>query len=441
MRGFAWALLVLMSGDVLPPLLLAGDPGGRAQYIGGTVAALPSKSEGRLNITDEEALLFRTKQASVRIPYRQINTLEYGQRVNRRYVEAVLAGGGVAPHFVDATCLSPLVELDRLLAQQDEPFYAPNLFLHDAIHRAAAASGMRLVLDGLDGDTTVSHGLGYLHELVRRGRWVQLARHIKALGARLGRPVAPIWRGQVLAPFLPSMAHRAWASVRGRRAPGGVPFVRADFARRIQLAGRAAADRARWCVPWLTERQEHHCRLTTGLIPFVLEVADRSAAACGVEARYPFFDKRLAELCLAFPPGQKLRDGWTRFVLRRAMQDILPSDVTWRAGKADLGPNFTRRLGGPLPPELAAAVLDRGAMIREYVDGAAFEALLPTPRGEAPPPDPMSAWRLVSLGRWLETNAQGSPITGGSRHEDEVSGPRDSGRARPPAHASPVCEP
>ena len=90
MRVFAWALLILMSGDVLPPLLLAGDPGGRAQYIGGTVAALPSKSEGRLNITGEEALLFRTKQASVRIPYTQINTLEYGQRVNRRYVEAVL---------------------------------------------------------------------------------------------------------------------------------------------------------------------------------------------------------------------------------------------------------------------------------------------------------------------------------------------------------------
>src|SRR5215470_12006318 len=89
MRAFAWALLGL-SGVVLPPLLLAGDSGGRAQYIGGTVAGLPSKSEGKINTTDEEAFLFRYKQASVRIPYRKINTLEYGQRVNRRYAEAVL---------------------------------------------------------------------------------------------------------------------------------------------------------------------------------------------------------------------------------------------------------------------------------------------------------------------------------------------------------------
>ena len=90
MRAFAWALLVLVSSDVLPPLLLAGDSGGRAQYVGGTVAGLPSKSEGNINTTDEDVFLFRWKQASVRIPYGNINTLEYGQRVNRRYAEAIL---------------------------------------------------------------------------------------------------------------------------------------------------------------------------------------------------------------------------------------------------------------------------------------------------------------------------------------------------------------
>jgi len=90
MRGFAWALLALLSGDMLPPLLLAGDRGNRAEYIGGTVSVLPSKSEGNINFTDGEVLLFRAKQVSVRIPYSKINTLEYGQRVNRRYVEAIL---------------------------------------------------------------------------------------------------------------------------------------------------------------------------------------------------------------------------------------------------------------------------------------------------------------------------------------------------------------
>lgn len=90
MRSLAWALLIVMSSEALPPLLQAGDPGGRAQFIGGTVADLPSKSEGHITITDEEAFLFRAKQASVRIPYNKITNVEYGQRVNRRYISAVL---------------------------------------------------------------------------------------------------------------------------------------------------------------------------------------------------------------------------------------------------------------------------------------------------------------------------------------------------------------
>jgi hypothetical protein len=90
MRVLAWALLGFLSGDVLPPLLLAGDSGGRARYVGGTVAGLPSKSEGNINTTDQEVLLFHSKQATVRIPYSKINTIEYGQRVSRRYVSAVL---------------------------------------------------------------------------------------------------------------------------------------------------------------------------------------------------------------------------------------------------------------------------------------------------------------------------------------------------------------
>src|SRR5437667_7634315 len=90
MRAFAWPLLAVWSGDVLPPLLLAGDLGSRAQYVGGTVAGLPSKSEGNINTTDEGFLLFRTKHDLVRIPYDKINTIEYGQRVNRRYVAAIL---------------------------------------------------------------------------------------------------------------------------------------------------------------------------------------------------------------------------------------------------------------------------------------------------------------------------------------------------------------
>lgn len=90
MRTLAWLGLAAASLALLPPRLLAGDTGGRAEYVGGTVTGLPSKTEGELSISDPEEFSFRIKTGAIRIPYTRIHTLEYGQQVSRRYVSAVL---------------------------------------------------------------------------------------------------------------------------------------------------------------------------------------------------------------------------------------------------------------------------------------------------------------------------------------------------------------
>jgi hypothetical protein len=90
MRTLAWAPLMLLSGLALPFLLRAGDSGGRAQYVGGTVSTLTGKSEGHIQLTDEEAFYFRRKDGFLRVPYTRIHTIEYGQRVSRRYASAIL---------------------------------------------------------------------------------------------------------------------------------------------------------------------------------------------------------------------------------------------------------------------------------------------------------------------------------------------------------------
>jgi asparagine synthase (glutamine-hydrolysing) len=67
------------------------------------------------------------------------------------------------------------------------------------------------------------------------------------------------------------------------------------------------------------------------------EQGEKLSAACGIEQRHPFFDRRLIEFCGQLPPGQRLYRGWTRSIFRFAMQDILPPDVQWRTDKARLG--------------------------------------------------------------------------------------------------------
>jgi len=76
--------------------LWADALGGRAEYIGGTSAVFAEKAGGRLITADAAALRFETKAKSVEIPYERIHTLEYGQKVDRRYISAIL----VSPLFL-----------------------------------------------------------------------------------------------------------------------------------------------------------------------------------------------------------------------------------------------------------------------------------------------------------------------------------------------------
>lgn len=94
-RSMKRAALALLA---LAPLLGAGSSGSRVLYVGGTVAGVSTRSDARIEMIGDDALRLSTKQTVLQIPYEEINTLEYGMRVSRRYVEAVL----ISPIFLVA---------------------------------------------------------------------------------------------------------------------------------------------------------------------------------------------------------------------------------------------------------------------------------------------------------------------------------------------------
>jgi hypothetical protein len=74
-------------------LLLAQS---RAEYVGGTASALTSGSGGSIELSDQRYLGFYTKRGQVRVPYERVNLLEYGQKVDRRLLAAVV----ISPIFL-----------------------------------------------------------------------------------------------------------------------------------------------------------------------------------------------------------------------------------------------------------------------------------------------------------------------------------------------------
>jgi asparagine synthase (glutamine-hydrolysing) len=324
----------------------------------------------------------------------------------RAFVDAMVAQGGLEPHYVRGDLLSPLTDIDRALWHLDEAFTAPNLYLHWALYGAAQERGVRVLLDGIDGDTVVSHGLERIAALMRAGRAVALGRELRALSRRYRTGMSGLlWRFG-LEPLVPGAARAAIRRVRGAdRHPllaGSV--IKPEFARRVGVAERLEAVERRGDRMARSAREEHRRALAgSGLIPYVLEMADKAAAAFGVEPRYPFFDRRLIELCVGMPPEQKLRDGWTRSVMRRAMSGFLPDEVRWRASKADLTPNFKRQLRERDQDVIADVIVKNPGVLEDYVDIPTLRRVHDRFRsGAMSDAEALTLHRTVVLGLWLQ---------------------------------------
>ena len=325
----------------------------------------------------------------------------------RNYIEAVLEAGGYEPHFVRADELSPLGKVREVQHHLDEAFFEGNLYLHWAMYETANRSGVRVFLDGLDGDTTVSHGYEYLAELMRQWKWKTLSKERRLLSTNLGVSPKRILLDYCIKPYCPSWVYGAWRILHGKRSkPGVLPTFLSDAFKRRQ----GYDERVKTLVMtkrncFRTAREKHWEMINFPLYAEALEVADKSSAAFQVEPRYPFFDRRMIELCLSLPTRLKLSQGWPRLILRRAMEGILPETVRWRPGKANLSPNFFNRLVDRDQQMLESVILDDPSEIEPYLDipllREAYEAYHKNPIGRQQ--DSMSIFSAVNLAIWLKT--------------------------------------
>lgn len=81
--------LLSLIGPLLAIAAIAGEPGVKAQLIGGTLPGI-AKSAARLDYSGAETMVFHYAGSEIRVPYQKVTTLEYGQTVSRRYAAAVL---------------------------------------------------------------------------------------------------------------------------------------------------------------------------------------------------------------------------------------------------------------------------------------------------------------------------------------------------------------
>ena len=360
----------------------------------------------------------------------------------REYMGLMVPCEGIQSHFVHPDRRSALDRIDEILWHQDQPIYVRNYFLWTTMYDKAREEGVRVMLDGEDGDTVVSKGYQYLYFLARAGkwntfadltespaltyyschevprgywlwryglpqvrglarenRWLEFARAVDHISKRFNFTRRQLILDYGVRPRTPDFLRRTWRSLRRRSAlvtreqPSGGRLVNPAVAQRVGYDERSSRLMARYSSP-SSYREGHYQALTAGTASSVMEEDDKTSAAFGIEKRHPYFDRRLMEFCLAIPVDLRLHEGWPRWIQRRAMDGILPEEIRWRIDKADLGHNFERSFLEFERERIESVLNDPGALSR-YVDMSNLTSAYNRR-------DATTVWAAVVLSAWLE---------------------------------------
>src|SRR5690606_15327848 len=123
----------------------------------------------------------------------------------RPYVEVMLETGSLRPHFVAGDRLGPLDDLDAVLDAHEEPPSMDNLFHSWQAWEECRAAGVDVSCEGFLGHQVVGHGDRYRTERAAGGRWLALAREVRAtagLHRHPGRMARRLVRRYALAPLV-----------------------------------------------------------------------------------------------------------------------------------------------------------------------------------------------------------------------------------------------
>jgi asparagine synthase (glutamine-hydrolysing) len=213
--------------------------------------------------------------------------------------------------------------LREMLTFHDEPVCTVTWYCNYTITREIAPYGVPVVLTGHGGDELLAGYWDHYHyhfsDLRRQGKGDEA--EFRCWLSNHGRPVAEYEREKEYIRRLHQDKHLEIAKysqylsalspglLRQEREPElGSPFT-SDLSRRLYL------------------------ELFYETIPPSLRAEDRNMMAFSLENRLPFLDYRLVEFCFRLDNSLKVRNGLGKWILREAMQGILPEKVRCRKDK------------------------------------------------------------------------------------------------------------
>lgn len=244
---------------------------------------------------------------------------------DERYTEQEMVNHAVSElgikHTAVPTSTAAFLEnLFKLVRHHDAPIYTISYYIHWQLMAAVAAQDYRISISGTGADELLTgyydhHNL-YLYEM----------RHSSDYGRALvnwQKNIAPLVRNPAL------QNPRLYIENPLARAHF---YLNSDqFAAYLKHCWHEEFSEVSYCESLMRNRMLNE--LFREIIPVILHEDDLNAMYYSIENRSPFLDRTLFEFCSSIPSRHMVRDGYTKILLRDAMQGIVPDKILWNHRK------------------------------------------------------------------------------------------------------------
>lgn len=222
--------------------------------------------------------------------------------------------------------------IEKVSRHLDEPFGSASNLAQYVVYASARQNGVSVLLDGQGADEVLA---GY--NKYYKWYWQELFRHRKLMisgelkAARALGNTEPFRFNNIIAALFPDLASVVLEQQYLLKAVKN-PALNPNFTReqsRDAYLGKPAIS---------TLNEALYYNTTIHGLEELLRYADRNSMAHGVEVRLPYLDHHLVEFLFTLPGNLKIRNGYTKWLLRDAMKERLPSSITWRTDKVGFEP-------------------------------------------------------------------------------------------------------
>lgn len=224
------------------------------------------------------------------------------------YIEKVIEKTGAIPHYTWPNGEEMYHDFQKMCWHQEEPFGSASIYAQYRVQQEAKSNNITVLIDGQGADEIlagyVDYYTYYLLGLQKNQYFIERLKE-QTRYIDFHTPHKGVKNTMMKIFFFYEFKHK-WIAARERN---------------IQSINELMYN-----------------AIMNGGLQELLRYADRNSMAHSREVRLPFLFHELVQFCFSLPDEFKLYRGWTKYVMRKAFEEILPKEITWRKDKIGFEP-------------------------------------------------------------------------------------------------------